>query len=83
MSTRAKFVCTSVRKYSLTIWNGNHTSAGFVYEAEFQAVTSGAEENASFFASTPSGSIKISTIREDVFEPGTAYYVDFSPVPSA
>lgn len=67
---RAKFTCSSVRKY-------RHWNQGFLYEAEFTAVTSGSAENESFFASTPSGIIKISTVRDDLFVPGQDYYVEF------
>lgn len=50
-----------------------------MYEAEFNVVTGdNSPENARFFASTPTGTIKIGVVREDVFEPGRAYFVDFT-----
>lgn len=71
--TRCKFQCVSVRKYKG--WSG---TPPFVYEYEFQAVTGNSEENKLFFASTPSGSLKIGAVREDIFEPGHEYYLDFT-----
>ena len=70
--TRARFKCTEISKR--TGWNGNE----FHYAAKFSVDTSGSEENKSFFASTPGGSIEISTIKEDHFEVGKTYYVDFT-----
>lgn len=70
--TRAKFECVSVTKRKG--W-GEHA---FVYDAELHAVTgSETEENKSFFAATPSGNIRLGTVRDDHFVPGRAYYVDF------
>lgn len=76
MTTRAKFSCNSVRKYK------NYNNPDFLYEAEFLVVTRGEPggENESFFKYTPTGSIKISSIKEDQFIPGQEYYVDFTEV---
>lgn len=76
MNTRAKFHCTEVSKSKG--WGG----VEFMYSAKFNVVTSSQnnEENNRFFASTPGGSISISTIRDDHFTPGKDYYVDFTPV---
>lgn len=71
-NTRAKFTCNEVAKRKG--WSGNE----FVYAAKFSVVCSDNDENKSFFASTPSGSIEISTIRSDHFEVGKQYYVDFT-----
>lgn len=77
--TRAKVICTGVRKYRG--WGSQ--PAPIFYEAEFTPVTGdGSEENKSFFASTPGGNIKLSTIREDHFEPGKSYYLDFTEAPA-
>lgn len=72
--TRAKFTCTEVAK--TTGWGENK----FLYAAKFSAVTgnSSNEENKTFFAATPSGSIQVSTVKEDHFEVGKTYYVDFT-----
>lgn len=72
--TRAKFACTSVTKSKH--WNKDHE---FNYAAKFNAVMSGSEENDKFFAATPSGTIEVSTVAADVFEPGKSYYIDFTP----
>jgi hypothetical protein len=72
MATRAKFECVGVTKRKG--WGAN----AFVYDAEFNAVTSGSAEDQSFFAATPSGSIRLSTVRDDHFQVGKRYYVDFS-----
>jgi len=69
--TRAKFTCNEISKR--TGW-GVHK---FLYAAKFSAVTGSSEENQTFFAATPSGSIEVSTVREDHFEVGKTYYVDF------
>lgn len=74
MNTRAKFTCNEVSKR--TGWGGHQ----FLYAAKFSVVISGSEENASFFASTPSGNIEVSTLKQDTFEVGKSYYVDFTAV---
>lgn len=79
-TVRAKFTCTSITKWMSTARNpqtGVYEPRP-VFNYKFQAVTSGSEENEKFFASTPSGSIELSSIREDSFELNKAYYLDFS-----
>jgi hypothetical protein len=64
----------SVRKYKH--WD---TQKGFLFEAEFQAVWNDTrEENKKFWDTSPLGSLKISTYKEDMFEVGKAYYLDFT-----
>lgn len=71
--TRAKFMCVSVKKQA------NHGgNPAFYYESEFAPVSGGSEENKQFFAWTPSGSIRLSTVIEDHFKAGKEYYVDFT-----
>lgn len=70
---RAKFYCSAVRKHCH--WD---RAKGFLYEAEFSVVASGSEENKSFFEATPSGSVKLSTVKEDMFVPGQEYFLDFT-----
>ena len=72
MKTRAKFKCNSVTKRQG--W-GNFK---FLYEATFSPVGGDSEENKSFFAATPSGTISLSTIKDDHFEVGKEYYIDFT-----
>jgi hypothetical protein len=79
---RAKFQCMSITKRKG--WD----AIPFVYDAEFSAVTKHsnpvtreiADENAAFFAATPAGSVKLSTVRADHFEVGRDYYLEFTPV---
>ena len=79
MNVRAKFSCTSVTKQMGGKYNpeGKYES-GVVYDYKFQAVVGGTDENKSFFASTPSGQISLSAVRDDLFEIGKEYYLDFS-----
>ncbi len=79
---RAKFYCTSVTKQLGSSWNadGKYVAA-VVYNYRFQPVTGGpgeTEENKKFFASTPSGTIELMAVREDLFEIQKEYYVDFT-----
>ena len=83
-TVRAKFTCTSVTKTVGGRYNneGKYES-GVVYSYRFQAVAGGAgssEENKSFFASTPSGTIELSAVRDDLFEIQKEYYLDFTLV---
>lgn len=71
MTTRCKYTCISVRKYKH--WD---ITKEFLFEAEFTCVTSGSEENKSFFEATPQGSMKVSTYVEDRFQPGQEYFID-------
>ena len=82
MPVRAKFVCSSVKKYATTTWIENNPTPGFAYEYEFYVVAGKDGENAKFFASTPSGSLKMSAVRDDLFVPGQSYYLDFSAAPA-
>lgn len=70
---RAKFVCWSITKRK------NHDSQKpFLWDYEFSPVTSGSEENSKFYAYTPSGSIRLSSINSELFEVGKEYYLDFT-----
>ncbi len=76
--TRAKFTCNAVTKRKA--WAGAPDNEGFVYDAEFSPVVSGSDENKAFWKASPGGSLKLTTIRADHFQPGQDYYVDFTPV---
>lgn len=79
MNVRAKFSCTSVTKYMGGKYNAEGKyEQGVLWNYKFQAVTSGSDENKSFYASTPSGSIELQAVRDDLFEIGQEYYLDFS-----
>lgn len=69
MASRAKFHVTAVTEYP-----------GNARKIELMPVTSGSEENKSFWEYTPSGKIELSISGKSqaVFEVGKAYYVDFS-----
>ena len=75
-TTRCKFICYSVTKRK----GYNATVPAFTYDAEFGAVTSGSEENKSFFAATPTGNLKLGTYTPDAFTPGKEYYIDITEV---
>jgi hypothetical protein len=68
--TRCKFVCTSKREYQG--WGGHAR----LYEYEFNAVTGGSDDNQKFFAATPAGSLKVSTVTDGTFEVGKEYFLD-------
>lgn len=74
MSIRCKFRCQSVTKR--TRWNKPEE---FLYDAKFNAVTDGSEENKKFFDATPSGTFEVSSILPDAFVPGKEYYLDIIP----
>lgn len=76
MTVRAKFKVQSIthRKH----WQGD----GLVGEVTLSPVTNGSDENKAFYAATPGGEIKLSTINEDAlkqFVIGQEFYVDFTP----
>ncbi len=84
---RCKFECVSVTKRKG--WGGH----AVLHDAEFNAVTSvpppqpgetamqsfKREENAEFFAATPSGKLNVGTVVPDVFEVAKFYYLDIAP----
>jgi len=71
--TRAKFKCNSVEK---RLGWGEHK---YLWAAKFTPVTSGSDENLKFYAATPTGLIEVSSVKNDFFEVGLEYYVDFTP----
>lgn len=77
MAVRAKFTCTSVTKG--VNWNMNRAEHPFLFGYKFQPVTGDSPENKSFWASTPSGALEMQAVRDDLFEPGKSYYLDFTP----
>lgn len=73
MTVRCKFTCTSKREYKH--WDRTKPN---LYEYLFTAVASGSEENQKFFAWTPSGEVRVSTVRDGSFEVGQDYYLDLT-----
>jgi hypothetical protein len=67
---RAKFRCDEVTKTK-------SNDGKFLYTAKFSAVHSGSDENKNFFEYTPYGNLQLGTYKEDYFEPGKEYYLDF------
>lgn len=78
-NVRAKFVCTCK---TVRTWTSKDAPT---YEFEFCAVTScnteKTEENKSFWDATPSGSVKLQCVNQDLFEVGKTYYLDFTEAP--
>jgi len=72
--TRCKVRCISITQ-KVKSYNG--PAQDFIYNAEFYPVGNNSEEDKLFWASTPSGSIKLDLIKPDHFAPGKNYYVDF------
>lgn len=75
MSVRAKFRCVYVQK--------DHADHGVVH---FQAVTSGSEENESYWKYTPWGELKMGVDNPQAFEKfeeGREYYLELIPTEPA
>lgn len=70
-TVRCKFRCNSVTKRL-----DNYKEPRFLYTYEFSAVYSGSEENERYFAYTPSGTLTVGALKDDLFEPGKEYYLD-------
>lgn len=69
MSVRAKFKVTRTSK------------SEYGEEVELSAVTTGSDENKSFFKFTPNGQIRMSVLNAEAssqFEVGKEFYVDFT-----
>ncbi|MGH6814051.1 MAG: hypothetical protein ACREDM_17510 [Methylocella sp.] len=80
MAVRAKFVVQSIT--SSKAWNSNKLM-GIV---KLVPVTSGSEENKSFYEATPGGEINLGTVNEEAlkqFAIGAEFYVDFTFAPKA
>lgn len=76
MTIRAKFRVQSVTRQAG--WGG----AKECNIIKLHPVTSGSEENKSFYASTPSGQIEMGVVHKEVsdqFDIGQEFYVDFTP----
>lgn len=54
-------------------------SKGMIYSATFSPVTGGSEENAAFWAATPSGKLEVGCVTNRDFEPGKEYFVEIRP----
>ena len=85
MNIRAKFECVEIRKAMGGAYDdGGKYVMRVLHSYRFTAVVGDSEENKRFFASTPSGLIELQAVRDDLFELGKEYYLDFTPfVPPA
>jgi hypothetical protein len=80
MNVRAKFTCVEVRKVmGGTYDNRGKYVPGVLHSYRFNPVTGDSEENKRFFSSTPSGLVELQAVRDDLFELGKEYYLDFTP----
>jgi hypothetical protein len=73
MAVRAKFFCRSKNEIASSDGNG--------FSVEMVAVSSGSEENKSFFKYTPSGNLTMGVVNKATaseFEVGKEYYLDFT-----
>ena len=76
MVVRCKFRCVSIE----TAESWDKAKWPVVYKASFSPVTQGSEENAKFYAATPSGRIEIGAYTiAGCFEVGKEYYLDITP----
>lgn len=76
---RAKFKVTSITQTAH--WG---KPGQLIYSLTLNPVTSGSDENKSFFEATPGGEIKLSVVNAAVgvqFPVGMEVYVDFTPAP--
>ncbi len=71
---RCKFKCLEKSEY--IIGYPNQKTKGWSFK--FGVVSGGSEENDKFFAATPSGEFRVSSVKEDLFEVGKEYYLDIS-----
>lgn len=79
MAIQTKWHCSEMSKYHTTTWVDGKPVLGFLYRFKFHVVMGDTEENKKFFASTPSGSLEVSSVRDDDFEVGKDYDVIFTP----
>jgi len=73
-TVRCKFRCES-KTERLEYGSGGR----LLYDFEMSAVSDGSEENKKFFQYTPSGTLKVSSVKIDTFEVGKEYYLDIIP----
>lgn len=75
-TTRAKFRCLSVEKFS----NAQDGQRNFRFQAVYD---DSVPEDQRYARYTPSGEVRITVTNPDVsFELGASYYLDFSPAES-
>ena len=85
MNVRAKFVCVGINKtMGGTYDNMGKYVSGVLHGYRFIPTVGNSDENKKFFNSTPTGVLELNAVRDDLFELGKEYYLDFTPyVPPA
>lgn len=79
MNARAKVKCISKMEQ---LWGTDDAPQRvFTYDFRF-AGGHESEENKKFWAASPSGTLKLTAIKSDLYEIGQWYYLDWSPAPS-
>lgn len=81
MTTRAKMKLDSYTTTNYMNYKKEPRVMEEMRTLHFSVVSSGSPENDSFFGSTPSGKIELSTVSKEawaMFELGKEYYVDFT-----
>jgi hypothetical protein len=82
--TRCAFTCTSRTERIGQGWDEEHktpVSNMRLFDYKFVPVTPRDGDGwKAFWASTPSGQIEVSTVRDSSFEVGKTYFVDFSMI---
>lgn len=76
MTIRCKFYCATISE-TLHNLNGGKKS---LYEAKFNVVYDGSEENKQFFQWTPTGELRVGLYKENTFQVGKEYYIDITAV---
>lgn len=78
MTIRAKFKVDSITRSK----HWDPSKGREVHTIKLSPVSTGSDENKTFYAATPGGSIDLQTINEEAgkqFELGREYYIDFTP----
>jgi hypothetical protein len=79
---RCKFYCHSKVERLSTVWSPNPDTGkqvgtlASVYDYKFNVVADGTPEEKAFFASTPSGELSVTTVKDGTFVVGKKYYLD-------
>lgn len=72
---RCKFYCES--KTERKHWD---KEKGSLWDYNFNPVSGGSPENDEFWAATPGGNLKLTSVLSNAFEVGNEYYLDISGV---
>ena len=80
MKVRAKVQCYSIRESIYDSYKDGKTirTPSWSYEFKF-AGGHESEENSKFWSASPNGSVKLDSVKQNLFEVGQWYYLDFTP----